>query len=72
MEYLQRLWDEVMGGSNLCKRLGKKKVEMMRRGLRMALEKVRRRGLCRLPSIRLVVLFFYFLTKFLFFCDLNV
>ena len=45
---------------------------MMQRGLRMALEKVKRRGLHCLPPVRLMVLFFYFLIEFLFFCELNV
>ena len=42
---------------------------MKRRGLRMALEKVRRRGLYRLPLISIMVLLinFYFI-----FYDLNV
>jgi len=44
----------------------KKRMEMKRRGLRMALEKVRRGGLRRLPPVRLVVLFFPFLIEFIF------
>ena len=47
-------------------------MEMKRRGPRIAPEKVRRRGLHYLPPVRLVVLFFYFLIEFLFFCELNV
>jgi len=39
------------------KRAGRR-TEMKRRGLRMALEKVRRGGLCHPPSVRLVVLYF--------------
>jgi len=35
-----------------------KRMEMRRRGLRMALEKVKRRKLHCLPSVRIVVLFF--------------
>ena len=33
---------------------------MMQRGLRMALEKVRRKGLCHLPPVNIVVLFSLF------------
>ena len=36
---------------------------MMRRGPRMASGKVRRRGLCYLSSVRLVVLFFFILKR---------
>ena len=45
---------------------------MKRRGLRITLGKVRRRELCYLSSIRLVVLFFIILIVIFFFCDLNV
>ena len=44
---------------------------MKRRGLRMALGKVKKRGFHCLPSIRIVVLFFFFNCYFLF-CDLTV
>jgi len=37
----------------------RRRVEMTRGGPRMALEKVRRRGLYHLPSARIVVLFFF-------------
>ena len=49
----------------------RRRTEMMRGDPRMALEKVRRRGLCHLPSARIVVLFFLLIFYF-FFCDLNV
>ena len=39
-------------------RTRKGRVEIERRSLRMAPEKVRRREPCRLPPVRLVVLFF--------------
>jgi len=45
-----------------------RRAEMKRRGSRIALEKVRRRGLYCLPSVRIVVL----LIEFFIFCDLNV
>ena len=48
-------------------RTRKRRAEIKRRGLRMALGKVKRRGLCHLPPIRIVVLFFVFI-----FCNLNV
>ena len=48
-----------------------KKTEIMRRGLRIALEKVRRRELRHLPPISIVVLF-NFLNKIFIFYDLNV
>ena len=54
---------------------GRRKVEITRRGLRMAPEKVRRRGLHCLPPVSIVVLFFLvFLLIFFYFifCDLNV
>jgi len=38
--------------------MGKRRVEIKRRGLRMAPEKVKRRRLCCLPPVRIVVLFF--------------
>ena len=44
---------------------------MIQRGLRMALEKVRRRGLHCPPPVRLVVSFFFFNRIFIF-CELNV
>ena len=50
--------------------LGRRKAEMMQRGPRMAPEKVRRRGLCYLPPVSIVVLFF--VIEFFIFCDLNV
>ena len=44
-----------------------RRAEMMRRGLRMAPEKVRRRRLYHLPSVKIIVLFFaLFLLIFLF------
>jgi len=49
-------------------RTGRRRAEMKRKGLRMAPEKVRRRGLCHLSSVRIVVL----LIEFFIFCDLNV
>ena len=39
--------------------MGRRRVEMKRRGLKMAPKKVRRRGLHRLSSVRIVMLFFY-------------
>ena len=48
-----------------------KKIEMTRRGLRMALGKIKRRKLHCLPLISIVVLV-NFLNNFLNFCDLNV
>ena len=42
-------------------RTGKRRADMKRRGPRMALGKVRRRGLCRPPPARIVVLFFIFI-----------
>ena len=39
-------------------RTRRRRVEMKRRGLRMVLEKVKRRGLCHLPPIRIVFCFF--------------
>ena len=45
---------------------------MTRRDLRIALGKVRRRGLCCLPLVRLVVLFFLYFNCYFLFCDLNV
>ena len=38
--------------------MGKRRAEIKKRGLRIAQEKVKRRGLCFLPSVRLVSLFF--------------
>ena len=49
----------------------KRRVEMKRRGPRIALGKVKRRRLHYLPSVRIVVLFFFFNCYFLF-CDLTV
>jgi len=54
----------------LKKRMRKRKVEMRRRGPRMAPGKVERRKLHHLSPVRLVVLlmkFFYFI-----FCNLNM
>ena len=45
----------------------RRRVEMTRRGLRIALGKVRRKGLYCPPSIRLVVLFFFILIVIFFF-----
>jgi len=45
----------------------RKRVEIMRRGPRMALEKVRRKKLYCSPSVRLVVLFFFILIVIFFF-----
>jgi len=45
---------------------GRKRAKMKRRGLRMVLEKVRRRRLYCLSLVRLMVLFFYFNCYFLF------
>ena len=50
------------------KRTRKRKAEIRRRGLRMALEKVRRSIFCHLLSVSIVVL----LINFFIFCDLNV
>ena len=47
-----------------------KKIEMMRRGLRVVLEKVRRRKLYCLPSVSIVVLFFLSFSL-IFFCNIN-
>ena len=44
----------------------KKKIEMMMRDLRMALGRVRKRRLHRLPLISIVVLFLSFFFKFYF------
>jgi len=43
-------------------------MEFRKRGLRLALGKVKRRELCYLPLIKIVVL----LIQFFIFCDLNV
>jgi len=48
-----------------------KKMEMTRRGPRIALGKVRRRELCYLSLVSIVVLF-NLLDNFFIFCDLNV
>jgi len=45
-------------------RIRKRRAEMERRGLRMAPEIVRKRRLCHLPSIRLVVLFLILIVIF--------
>jgi len=42
------------------KRVGRRRMEMKRRGPRMAPEKVRRRGLHHPPPISILVLFFSF------------
>ena len=47
-----------------------RRIEIKRRGLRIALEKVRKRGLYCLPLIRIVVLFFFKLLFVLY--NLNV
>ena len=60
------------GGGAWKERMGKRRVEMMRRGPRIFLGKVRRRGLCHLPSVRLVVLFLFYFNCYFIFCDLNV
>ena len=52
-------------------RSGKRKAEMMWRGLRMAPEKVRRRRLRRSPPVSILVLFFS-LIEFFILCELNV
>ena len=61
---IERRW--CLGGEN-----GRNRAKMKRRDPKMALEKVRRRELCCLPSIKIVSLFFlyYFLILL---CDLNV
>ena len=40
-------------------------MEMKRGGLRMVLEKVRRRGLCYLPPVSIVIFLLYFIIIFL-------
>jgi len=52
------------------KRAGRRRMEMKRRGLRMAPEKVRRRGLRRPPLVSILVLFF--LIEFVISCELIV
>ena len=56
------------------KRAGRKRMEVTRRGLRMALEKVRRRGLCCLPLVSILVLFFnrLFIIIIFIFCEINM
>ena len=61
---VERRWDLKEGNEM-------RRIKMMRKGLRMALGKVKRRKLCYLSLVRLVVLFFFFNCYFLF-CDLNV
>ena len=39
------------------RRARRRRIEIKRRGLRIALGKVRRRGLCYLPLARIVILF---------------
>jgi len=63
LEYIQQLWDEVEGQK---RNTGRKKVGMMWRGPRMALEKVRRRGLHCLPPVSILVLFFSLIEFFIF------
>ena len=48
-----------------------RRAEIKRRGLRMALEKVKRRGFHCLPPVRIVVLFFLLIFYFIFY-DLNM
>ena len=50
----------------------RREAEIMRRGLRMAPGKVRRRGLHCLPPVSIVVLFFLFIIRIFIFCELNV
>jgi len=54
----------------LKEKIRKRKAEMTRRGSKMALGKVRRRGVYHLPSISIVFLFFF--NFYFIFCDLNV
>jgi len=49
----------------------RQRAKMKRRDPRIALEKVRKKGLCCLPPVKLVVLFFFILIV-IFFCDPNV
>ena len=50
----------------------KRRVEIMKRGLRMAPEKVKKRRLYCLLPISIVVLFSLYNRIFFIFCDLNV
>jgi len=59
------------GGRAWKKRTERRIADMKRGGPRIALEKVRRRGLCYLPLVSIVVLFSLFNRIFIF-CDLNV
>ena len=52
------------------KRVGERRTEVTRRGLRMALGKIRRRKLHRLPPVSILVLFF--LIEFVISCELNM
>ena len=53
------------------KRTERRIADMKRGGPRIALEKVRKRELCRLPLVSIVILFSLFNRIFIF-CDLNV
>jgi len=48
------------GNGDWKERVGRRRTEMMQRGPRMALEKVRRRGLRHPPPVSILVLFFLF------------
>jgi len=50
----------------------RRKAEMIRRGPRMALEKVRRKELHCPPPVSIMVLFLSYLIEFFIFCDLNM
>ena len=52
-----RVWKE---------KTGRRKVEMKRRGLKMALGKIKTRGLYCLPPVRIVVLFLILIVIFFF------
>ena len=49
------------------KKVRMKKIEMRKRGPKMVLEKVRRRELCYLPPISVMVLFFVLVLNFILF-----
>jgi len=59
------------GDSVQKERIGRRRAEMAQRGPRMALGKVRRKKLCYLSPVSIVVLFVS-LIEFFIFCKLNV
>ena len=68
---IQPNWRELgpqwSGDGPWKKRTRWRRMEMKRKGPRMAPKKVRRRGLCRLPSVSILVLFFFFNRIFFYF-----